>query len=75
MIEELIKRTTFVDTLLILIGALAIVSFWRGIWGLMDIYLYPKSHVMSFTISVVMGLIALFMVGAYKGRRQKNKKQ
>ena len=31
-----------VNLLLYLIAVVAVVAMWRGLWGLMDIYLWPK---------------------------------
>ncbi len=33
----------------------AVISFWRGIWGLLDIFLFPGDSVMSYVISVIVG--------------------
>ncbi len=44
-----------------IIIAFAIISFWRGTWGLMDIYLFPNSHVMSFSVSILAGVIILYL--------------
>ena len=41
--------------------AFAIISFWRGIWGLMDLYLFPNNHTLSLGISVLIGLIVLYI--------------
>ena len=41
--------------------AFAIISFWRGIWGLMDLYLFPDNHTLSLWISVLIGLIVLYI--------------
>jgi hypothetical protein len=39
----------------ILIGA-AVIAFWRGLWGLFDIYLFPGDAVMRFWTLVIVGL-------------------
>jgi hypothetical protein len=39
--------------------AFAVISFWRGVWGLMDIYLFPKNILLSLWISVIIGIIIL----------------
>ena len=44
----------------ILIG-FAIVSFWRGVWGLLDLYLFPNNLQLSLWVSVVIGLIILII--------------
>jgi len=36
--------------------AFAVISFWRGVWGLMDYYLFPESLVLSFWASLLLGL-------------------
>ena len=50
-----LKKITF--TILI---AFAVVSFWRGIWGLMDLYLFPQNQVLSFFVSCIIGLAILY---------------
>ncbi|MBU1252349.1 MAG: hypothetical protein KJ905_02030 [Nanoarchaeota archaeon] len=43
-----------------LILGLAIIAFWRGVWGLMDLYLFPNNPVWSFSFSVLIGVIILY---------------
>ncbi|MBI5803071.1 hypothetical protein HY448_00065 [Candidatus Pacearchaeota archaeon] len=43
-----------------LLIAFAIVSFWRGTWGLMDLYLFPENHLVSFWISILIGVVILY---------------
>ena len=43
-----------------LLIAFAIISFWRGVWGLMDIYLFPKHHPLSLIISLLVGILILY---------------
>jgi len=40
--------------------AFAIISFWRGAWGLMDLYLLPKNYPVSLILSLLMGIIILY---------------
>ena len=54
------KRTTKKILSTIILG-LAIVLFWRGAWGLMDVYLFPKSIVLSYTISLFLGIFILYL--------------
>jgi len=37
----------------------AVISFWRGVWGLMDIYLFPDNYALSLWISVIAGILVL----------------
>ena len=41
---------------LALIVGTAVISVWRGIWNLLDLYLYPSDIVMSSIISIIVGL-------------------
>ena len=43
-----------------IIIAFAIISFWRGVWGLMDIYLAPNNPVLSFSLSILIGVLILY---------------
>ena len=36
--------------------AFAVVSVWRGFWGLMDVYILPDNYHLSSWISLVVGL-------------------
>lgn len=49
------------------IVATAVVMFWRGIWGLMDVLLLPDNYFLSSVISVILGL-ALLVVTHYRFR-------
>ncbi len=46
-----------------IIISLAVVLFWRGIWGLTDLFLFPDNPVMSFVASAVVGLAILIVTG------------
>jgi hypothetical protein len=42
-----------------IIIAFAVVCFWRGCWGLMDLYLFPDNHFLSFSVSAFVGILIL----------------
>lgn len=42
-----------------LIIGFAIICFWRGIWGLMDLYLYPNDLALSYLLSLIIGILIL----------------
>jgi len=44
-----------------IIIAFAIISFWRGAWGLLDFLVFPNNELVSYTISVVIGITLLLM--------------
>ncbi|HAU39307.1 MAG: hypothetical protein UV80_C0002G0336 [Candidatus Peregrinibacteria bacterium GW2011_GWF2_43_17] len=47
----------FID-LVILTG---VVMTWRGVWHIMDIYLFPNNEALSSIVSIVMGVILLYL--------------
>lgn len=55
MIIKRIKR--IFNTILIASG---VVLFWRGAWGLMDLYIVPDNPSASFVISLVLGIGILY---------------
>jgi len=52
------RKKKELHTLLIVI---AIIFIWRGIWGLLDVYLLPNYPLLSMIISIIIGLIILYM--------------
>lgn len=55
------EARTFKKIFYTIIIAFAIVSFWRGVWGLMDLYLFPENEFLSFSISILIGLLILYL--------------
>ncbi len=43
------------------IAATAVIAVWRGLWGLMDLYLLPDNPTWSFVVSIVLGVIILLV--------------
>ena len=48
---------------MILAIAVAVVCIWRGVWGLLDIYLLPGNPTMSLCISIFIGLGIFVLLG------------
>jgi hypothetical protein len=44
----------------ILFAAIAVVFFWRGIWGLLDMFFLPTNPLVSNLISVVVAFVILY---------------
>ena len=44
-----------------LVTGFGMVVFWRGIWGLLDIYLFPNQPLASYAISAFVGVLILFL--------------
>ena len=48
------------DVLYTLLIAFAVISFWRGVWGLMDLHLYPSNRTISLILSLIIGIAILY---------------
>jgi len=75
MLERIFEKTDIKDILPIIIATIAIVGFWRGFWGLMDIYLFPQNKILSLTSSIILGLIIVISIAFYKREKPKKKRK
>ena len=69
MLEKIFEETELIDVVGIIIASLAIVSFWRGVWGLLDIYLFPANKILSCIASILIGLLILLAIASYKSKK------
>ena len=46
----------------VLIGT-SMIMLWRGIWGLIDTYLFPSNRPVSYALSVIIGFTILLFTG------------
>lgn len=52
---------TILDTVFsAVVAAPAVVGYWRGTWGLSDLYVYPDEPVLSSFASITIGFVGLF---------------
>lgn len=47
------------QTIFAIIIGLAVISFWRGAWGLIDEYLFPDHYRLSLWASLILGIVIL----------------
>jgi hypothetical protein len=59
MLETYKKLKRWKKVLFALVIGLAVVSFWRGVWGLSDEYLFSSNYVLSLWVSLFTGIIIL----------------
>lgn len=45
----------------IIIEFLGIIIVWRGIWGLLDLFIFPENPLLSYLTSIVLGFILLLI--------------
>ena len=58
ILDAFLHRKKFRTELAILV-ATGVVLFWRGMWGLLDLYLFPHNVTISYLVSLILGLIIL----------------
>ncbi|MBU2576832.1 MAG: hypothetical protein KKF50_03860 [Nanoarchaeota archaeon] len=66
MLENILKRVNLFDVLFILIASIAIVGFWRGVWHLMDIFVFPNNYIWSAITTILAGILILIIMSRYK---------
>jgi hypothetical protein len=53
-------KATYPNVNLVIIIS-AIIMLWRGVWGLLDTYLFPGSPVLSYLVSLALGALVLYL--------------
>ena len=59
MLKYFKKLKVHHQTILAIILAFAVISFWRGVWGLLDELLFPNNYILSLSLSIIIGLVIL----------------
>lgn len=56
------KKETFSHHFVtVILTAVAVVFFWRGIWGLTDTFLFPSNSTLSYVVCIFFGLVILYV--------------
>ena len=66
MLEKILKKVNLRDVLIILVVSVAIVGFWRGVWNLIDRFLFPGNFVLSQLVTIVGGILIILILSRYK---------
>jgi Fuseless-like protein (putative pre-synaptic calcium channel regulator) len=53
-----LKQYPSLNAIIILI---AMIMLWRGVWGLLDIYLFPGVPTLSYLLSILFGIFILYL--------------
>jgi hypothetical protein len=69
MLEKIFEKINMRDLIPIIIASICIVGFWRGIWGLMDIFLFPDNELKSYISSAIIGFVMLLGISFYRSKR------
>lgn len=69
ILEQLKSHPTIVrfketyPTANVIVVVVAIIAFWRGVWGLFDVLLFPSSPIISYLSSIAVGALVLYLDG------------
>ncbi|MCH8328980.1 MAG: hypothetical protein IIB81_01145 [Nanoarchaeota archaeon] len=61
MYKKFKEMGSFKRILFALLIGFAVVAFWRGVWGLLDIYLLPNNLELSLWVSLVISVVILIV--------------
>ena len=67
MLEEILRRASWKDVLIIFIGAVAVIGIWRGVWNLLDEFLLVNNFIWSQTVSILVGVLVLILISRVGG--------
>jgi hypothetical protein len=59
MLSKILKMKHHHQTIFSVIIGIAVISFWRAIWGFMDEYIFPDNYRLSLWISLALGIAIL----------------
>ena len=63
MVKNIRKYLSTRKNLRIIIDLFGIIIVWRGVWGLLDLFVFPQNHLLSYGVSIVLGFILLLIDG------------
>ncbi|MBI2039848.1 hypothetical protein HYT18_02135 [Candidatus Microgenomates bacterium] len=67
MLKTFRKKHKYLYYLLL---GIALVLFWRGFWGLMDLYLFPQNQFLSYLLSIAGALMVLFFTHSWTNLKE-----
>jgi len=47
----------------LILDAIGLILIWRGIWGILDLFFFPNSPIISYLGSIIFGFIFLVIDG------------
>jgi len=66
MLDRILKKAGLSDVLIVFVAAVGIIGIWRGLWNLMDAYVFPESFVFSQILTIVGGILVLAILSKYE---------
>ncbi|MDD2224641.1 MAG: hypothetical protein PHP97_00565 [Candidatus Shapirobacteria bacterium] len=63
MLKKVRKFLNRRQNLRIIIDLLGAIAIWWGIWGILDLFVFPENHLISYIVSITLGFILLLIDG------------
>lgn len=63
MLKKVRKFLNRRKNLRIIIDLLGAIAIWWGIWGILDLFVFPENHLISYIVSITLGFILLLIDG------------
>jgi len=63
MIKNIRKFLNRRKNLRIIIDLLGAIAVWWGMWGILDLFIFPENKVLSYIVSIIFGFILLLIDG------------
>ncbi|MFA6184813.1 MAG: hypothetical protein WCT51_02465 [Candidatus Shapirobacteria bacterium] len=63
MLKKVRKFLNRRKNLRIIIDLLGAIAVWWGIWGILDLFVFPENHLVSYVVSIALGFILLIIDG------------
>ena len=63
MIKDIRKFLNRRKNLAIIIDLLGAIAIWRGVWGIFDSFVFPNNKLLSYLISIILGIILVLLDG------------
>lgn len=61
MLEKFKKLKRSKKIIISIIIAISVIGFWRGIWGFMDLYIFPNNRDLSLLVPLLVGIVVLYL--------------
>ena len=58
--RKFLNRRKNLRVIIDLLGAIAV---WWGLWGILDLFVFPENKILSYLVSIIFGFILLLIDG------------
>jgi len=63
MLKKVRKFLNRRQNLRIIIDLLGAIAVWWGIWGVLDLFVFPENRALSYAVSIIFGFLLLLIDG------------